>query len=160
MPKDRHIPISSLVLTAQQLPAPPPKPLCASAGCFLCFCMSIFVRCTSLNALHTLCRSGSSGKQDLCSGEHNHSSTRQSNSIKCFLLERTKAEDHYSTIWPYVYHRDAALNPIGFQTRMHWSFLQLKCPSCLALAYRRCHTTISSAELCKGNTYSWVSWHC
>lgn len=98
MPKDRHIPISSLVLTAQQLPAPPPKPLCASAGCFLCFCMSIFVRCTSLNALHTLCRSGSSGKQDLCSGEHNHSSTRQSNSIKCFLLERTKAEDHYSTI--------------------------------------------------------------
>ena len=159
MPTDRQTPVSSLVLTAQQLPAPPPKPPCASAGCFPCSCTSISARCTAPDALHTLCRSGSSGKQDLCSGEHHHDSTRQSNSIKPLLMARTTAEDRRSTVRPRACHRDAALSPPGFQTRTRWSFLHLKCPSCSVPAYRRGHATASSAELHKGNAHGCVSWH-
>lgn len=119
-----------LVLTARPPPAPPPRPPCGSAGCSRCFCTSRCAHCISPNALHTLWRSGSSGKQDFCGGEHHHSSARQSNSVKTGLLRRAKAEDGNSTAQPRVYCGDAALNAISFQARMHRSFLQLESPSC------------------------------
>lgn len=147
-PKDKHKPTSPLVLTAQQPPAPPPKPLCVSAGCFLCSCTSRSARCIALNVLHTPCMSGSSGKQDLCSGKHNHHSTKQQHLIKLLWLECTKAKESLSTVWPCDYHEDGVLKP------MCWCFLRPKCLSC-SCWHRRSHTTNSSAALHEGNTDGW-----